>query len=257
MFSVDYLHRLRTHELERVARHIAPGARVLEIGAGTGQQAALLAANGFDVLAVELETSNYSNERVFPIRDYDGKTLPAEDASVDVVFSSNVLEHVEDLQVLSSEIRRVLRPNGCCIHVVPTPTWRLWSTLAAFPAALQEGAAIIPELRPRAVAPERRWRERARLAIEASRLAVTLATPFVPRRHGERGSALSELWLFRAEWWRKAFADHGFAIVHEEPMGLFYTGSMVFAERLPLSQREHIARVLGSACHLFKVTPKT
>jgi len=37
-----------------------------------------------------VEAGDYAAQRVFPIRDYDGRTIPLPDASVDVVFSSNV-----------------------------------------------------------------------------------------------------------------------------------------------------------------------
>jgi hypothetical protein len=36
-------------------------------------------------------------------------------------------------------------------------------------------------------------------------------------------------------------------------MGLFYTGHMTLGPGLSLARRERLAKVLGSACHLFKV----
>jgi 2-polyprenyl-3-methyl-5-hydroxy-6-metoxy-1,4-benzoquinol methylase len=66
----------------------------LEFGAGTGKQALELQRRGFRVTAIEMLTSNYAEHRVFPILDYDGATIPLADASVDVVYSSNVLEHI-------------------------------------------------------------------------------------------------------------------------------------------------------------------
>lgn len=40
------------------------------------------------------------------------------DASVDLVLSSSVLEHVRDLRSLIGELRRVLRPGGSMLHLV-------------------------------------------------------------------------------------------------------------------------------------------
>ena len=40
------------------------------------------------------------------------------DASVDLVLSSSVLEHVRDLRRLMDEVRRVLRPTGAMLHLV-------------------------------------------------------------------------------------------------------------------------------------------
>lgn len=41
-----------------------------------------------------------------------------DDASVDVILSSSVLEHVADLGEFFSECRRVLKPGGCMLHLV-------------------------------------------------------------------------------------------------------------------------------------------
>src|SRR5438045_811154 len=127
MFSLEYLSVLRASEIDMIAELIPGGARILEIGAGSGQQALELQRRGFLVTAVDVGNSNYAADRVFPVIDYDGKTLPVASTSVDVVFSSNVLEHIADLSGLHSEIRRVLRPDGMCVHVMPTHVWRLWT----------------------------------------------------------------------------------------------------------------------------------
>ena len=129
MFSLDHLDAIRGAELDTIASFFPVGARILEIGAGTGKQALELQRRGFEVTAIEVADSNYAAHRVFPIKDYDGRTIPLGDRSVDLVFSSNVLEHVEDLSRMHAEIRRVLAPGGACIHVLPTHTWRFWTTL--------------------------------------------------------------------------------------------------------------------------------
>ena len=40
-------------------------------------------------------------------------------------------------------------------------------------------------------------------------------------------------------------------------MGLFYTGHMTFGSGLPLARREKLAKVLGSACHLYQMQPNS
>jgi hypothetical protein len=77
----------------------------------------------------------------------------------------------------------------------------------------------------------------------------------IQRRHGERGNVISEIWLFRPEWWRRNFRGHGFTVDQDEPMGLFYTGNALFGSHLDLDRRARLANTLGSACHLFKLTP--
>ena len=253
MFSVEHLNKLRCYEIERVVRHLTIGAKVLEIGAGTGRQAAELAARGFKVTAIEVTSSNYAAERLFDIVDYDGQTIPFPDSSFDIVFSSNVLEHVPDLATMHAEIRRVLVPGGFCVHVLPTHSWRFWTTLMAFPDALLYASTTFRNLIPR---PSLSAEEANRLASSWWNVAKRCASPLLQHRHGERGNIISELWLFHPSWWRHNFAENAFAVVEDEPMGLFYTGHMFLGGRWSFTSREGAAAWLGSACHLFKLRPK-
>jgi SAM-dependent methyltransferase len=110
VLSLEYIDAIRVAEIDKIASLLPGGARILEIGAGTGKQAVELQRRGFQVTAIELADSNCAAHRVFPITDYDGRTIPLPHASIDVVFSSNVLEHVPDLARMHQEIRRVLAP---------------------------------------------------------------------------------------------------------------------------------------------------
>jgi SAM-dependent methyltransferase len=252
MFSLRHLATIRKAEIERIVAHLAPGARILEIGAGTGEQAADLARRGFQVTAIEMAESGYAGDRIFPITNYDGRTIPLADASVDIVFSSNVLEHVPDLARMHAEIKRVLRPSGYCVHVMPTHAWRLWTTLSSYPDAVVGFVAALPDLVPHTLP---NGAERGRLQRAWRQSGRRMIGTLMPRRHGERGNIVSELWLFHPSWWRKNFTDNGFAVLHDEPMELFYTGNMLLGSRLGLGRRQQLARWLGSACHLFKVAP--
>ena len=224
------------------------GARVLELGAGTGMQALELRRRGFNVTAIELANSSYAAHRVFPVVDYDGATIPLSDSSIDLVYSSNVLEHVPDLASMHAEIRRVLAPNGRCIHVLPTHGWRFWTTLTGYPDAFLHLLLEAPQLVPHAL-PYRA--ELRRLSEAWYRTARAVGGRWLPRRHGERGNVMSEIWLFHPSWWRSNFRSNGFKVVHDQPMGLFYTGNMLLGARLPPSMRARLAGPLGSACHLF------
>ncbi|MGH6976722.1 MAG: class I SAM-dependent methyltransferase [Stellaceae bacterium] len=249
MFSVKQLNAIRAAEIAEIAPHVPVRARILEIGAGTGQQALALQRRGFDVSAIEVADSAYATARVFPVIDYDGAHIPFPRGNFDVVFSSNALEHVRDLTDLHAEIRRVLKPDGIAIHVLPTHAWRFWSTLSSLVSApVYLGAALrrmLPGSRDqRSVG--RAWYE----AVRACGAAV------LQPRHGERGFGLAELWLFYPGWWRRNFARNGFVLLYDKPMGLFYTGSMLLGARLSLARRVQLAKILGSACHLYVMRPR-
>jgi SAM-dependent methyltransferase len=252
VLSLEHLEAIRLAEIAKIASFLPTGARILEIGAGTGQQALELRRRGFDVTAIEVANSNYSAHRVFPIIDYDGATIPLPDTSVDVVFTSNVLEHVPCLARLHAEIHRVLAPGGACIHVLPTHTWRIWTTLTSYLEAISFSVSSLPLLVPRSMPRRAELRRLGDAWYRTARHAVGLC---LPRRHGERGNVVTELWLFHPRWWRRNFRSNGFAVVVDEPMGLFYTGEVLLGTRLGLANRARLARVFGSSCHLFKLVP--
>lgn len=242
------LHAIRMHELERVKPLLPANGRVLEIGGGTGWQAQALAATGFEVESIDLPQGPYRSHRVFPVRDYDGAHLPFADASFDAIFSSNVLEHVIELPTLLAECRRVLRNGGVCVHLMPTTTWRFWTSVvhyfwlpkAVLAVLLRRSAPDVQALRTSA-----QRQSGARLILRA-----LFAT-----RHGERGNALTELWWFSARAWRRTFRANGWAVRRRAGVGLFYTGYLLAWPWLSIRARRALAAVLGDACAMYVVQP--
>jgi SAM-dependent methyltransferase len=101
-----------------------PGERVLDLGCGAGRFVAALRAAGADPVGVEIaEAALERARRNAPGADLralepDG-SLPLEHASIDLVWCSEVLEHVADTAHALLEVRRVLRPGGRLLVTVP------------------------------------------------------------------------------------------------------------------------------------------
>ena len=244
--SPELLQELREEEIRTVAARIPAGARILEVGAGTGTQARWLGEHGFGVLAIDLPGAVGPEAQVFPVAVYDGVRFPVGDASQDVVFSSNVLEHVTDLPRLHAEARRVLRPGGLCLHVLPSGTWAFWEAVTYYPG-------VGPSVARRTVATVRRgdgpWWRRVWSAVRF------LAPRVVPRRHGARGVLLTEPVVFSRRAWVPHFRRHGWVVEEVLPLGVFYTGRSMLDTRLDLRARRRLARVLGSSSILYCLRP--
>lgn len=95
---------------------LAPGARLLEVGAGTGQDSAYFLEHGFAVVAADLSPVMVEHCRAKGIEAYvmDFLHLDFAAASFDAVFAMNCLLHVpnRDLPAILVAIRDLLRPGG-------------------------------------------------------------------------------------------------------------------------------------------------
>jgi SAM-dependent methyltransferase len=101
-----------------------PGERVLDLGCGAGRFIAALQHRGADPVGVEIAEAALERARAnapgadVRLAEPDGP-LPLEDGSVELVWCSEVLEHVADTGHLLSEIRRVLRTGGRVLITTP------------------------------------------------------------------------------------------------------------------------------------------
>jgi SAM-dependent methyltransferase len=243
-----HLERLRWAEAAGVRRWLPTGARVLELGGADGFQARLLANWGCQVVSVDLPNRPRRGLARYPVLDYDGWRLPCASGRFDRVYSSNVLEHVLALPALLAETRRVLRPGGLAVHLVPSAAWRLWTSLAHY--AYLARYALAARGIPGAAVPDAGALARRRGVGYLLRRAL-LAGP-----HGAYPSALAELYYFSAQRWRRLFECQGFTVEVAGTNGLFYTGYGL-APGLSLAARGRLARWLGAACHVFVLRPAT
>jgi SAM-dependent methyltransferase len=101
-----------------------PGERVLDLGCGAGRFVAALRDAGAEAVGVELAQAALERARAnvpgadLRLVEPDG-SLPLEHGSVDLVWCSEVLEHVADTEHVLLELRRVLRPGGRLLATVP------------------------------------------------------------------------------------------------------------------------------------------
>lgn len=105
------IHRRRVRILAaHMARHLEPGAHVLDIGTGDGTLAALISQH---VGNLKMEGVEVLPRKDCPIKvtAFDGSILPFEDNSFDAVIFSDVLHHVDKPMGLLAEAVRVCRAH--------------------------------------------------------------------------------------------------------------------------------------------------
>jgi ubiquinone/menaquinone biosynthesis C-methylase UbiE len=116
------------HMVEFV-EELVPAERALDLGVGDGRLAAALRAlslTGVDVSQVALDRARLRLPAAELVLVEPDEPLPFPDNTFDLVSCIETLEHIRDVQLALSEIRRVLRPGGrLALTTLASARWRV------------------------------------------------------------------------------------------------------------------------------------
>ena len=219
----QYLHAIRRREIEIVLA-LLPKKQFtsgLEIGAGDGFQTTLLAPLVEKLISSDLNFNRIKESLKVPGVEY--KILDADAIegmfrpnSFDLIFSSNVLEHVRDsLNVLIST-RPMLKDDGYAVHIIPSRPLKIFYLLLHYPNLMLlavdrilgklkgkpffQGANINLENNINlAVSPPSDWQSRLRKFL-------------LPSVHGNFPNHREEFIAFGKREWDKKFREAGYNI---------------------------------------------
>jgi ubiquinone/menaquinone biosynthesis C-methylase UbiE len=118
---------IRRRLLQHIAKHIPElNGSVMDFGCGSKPYKSLFKVSEY--IGVDFKGQGHSHENEIIDVYYDGHHLPFEDQRFDGIFSSEVFEHVFNLEEMLKELNRVLKPGGkllvtcpfaICEHEVP------------------------------------------------------------------------------------------------------------------------------------------
>jgi len=117
---------MRDKESEIIAQNIlkyAPNQKnitILEVGGGNGYMASVIDRD--DRIKANLKATDIAPRypSFFPVTEAKDGLQPLDNKSCDVIYSSNVLEHVTDIPNFMNELNRVLKDDGVMIHTMPS-----------------------------------------------------------------------------------------------------------------------------------------
>jgi ubiquinone/menaquinone biosynthesis C-methylase UbiE len=114
--------------LRDLCNPIKPGSRILDLGCGNGKSVQKWRDLGYPAFGCDIkfkdenspEVSSMLEENIIRLIQPNPYLLPFENNSFDFIFSDQVFEHVQNYSETISEINRILKPDGYCLHIFPS-----------------------------------------------------------------------------------------------------------------------------------------
>ncbi len=119
--------------LRELGSEINTETLILDFGCGEGGIVYHLRKQGFKAFGVDI-VKDYENvqkrceeeglveadEDAFRLIDMSNYKIPFDDNTFDVIISDQVFEHVQNYPEALAEIKRVLKPGGSSLHIIPS-----------------------------------------------------------------------------------------------------------------------------------------
>ena len=133
--ELPYFRALLRAVESRLMQEVTLPTPVLDIGSGDGHFASVAFRHRLDVGIDPALKPTYEAKRRKAYRFFvlaEGERLPCASRSFASVVSNSVLEHVDHLEEVLSEIRRVLQPGATFVFTVPNPGYRTQLSIPRF-----------------------------------------------------------------------------------------------------------------------------
>jgi len=207
---MTWSHFLKDNELKIILNYFPKKSlKILEIGGGDGYQANHLSKLHHDVTSIDI---NPKSPKFFNVKKINNAKLEFPNETFDIIFSSNVIPHIKELNLLLNESERVLKKNGLIIHIVPSCWWSIQTNFWHY--------IFIPKYITKSIL------KRLHLSNQKKELFITKnnlnnnddTVEFKFKRlffHplGLNPSFIHELYYFSKFYWAKLFLKYNFKIV--------------------------------------------
>ncbi len=231
MLFPEWVHYIRDHEIGNLEsvfktyseKYNTKNIKILEIGAGDGHMTSILISKGWNVIATDPKPRTPMKTYVCPM---DGRNISFPDNTFDIIFSSNVLEHINDLPQAFSEMKRVLKKSGIMMHTVPTvPIVVL--TFLINPIAYFRNVLLIPQ----------------------GKVRFSYVNPInliYIKGHGTSKTVFHSFFNWRKKRWKKIFFENNLKIIYTYCLNLVYSLHKTFPFMF-MKIRHLIGKSWGSA----------
>tara|TARA_Y100000590_G_scaffold462865_1_gene628094 strand:- start:4867 stop:5673 length:807 start_codon:yes stop_codon:yes gene_type:complete len=196
---------IRQKEIEAIFKNI-PGSFFkysLELGAGDGIQSTLIAKYTTKLLSTDLNQDRLI-KKSHPRIDYDicdAENLKYASDRFELIYSSNLLEHLPNPKKAILEMKRVMKDDGLMIHVIPNRFWKFLHLILFYPHKIL--TLIDIALFGRKNSPKAMNNNLKSNRVSSNIISRTLW----PQIHGEYSGHIEEFISMGKPFWSKQFED--------------------------------------------------
>ncbi len=245
----DWEVALRHFEIQAMMKPFPAGgfANALELGCGNGGSSLhledwchRLTATDYD--ALKFRTAPTSKTSFVAI---DAQELsPFQTGAMDLIFSSNLLEHLPDVEKCLRDCTRVLKRGGYAVHMMPNRTWKCLNLLLFYPLLVQGGCMKL--LHP-LVADG--GKPHITVALDDNLHEVierrSLVKRLLPQRHGFAKSHVDEWLRWNDRRWLRLFEASGLEVLRVVHLPFYFGHGYVFRRLLRLGNRLGLSSSTG------------
>lgn len=190
----------------------------LELSCGSCQYSKFLSIYGKRLLATDYDqnkmTVNNSRNIIFDVLDAQDLSR-FDDNEMDLIFSSNLLEHLPQIDKCLRECRRVIKQDGIIVHTIPTHTWKLFCFFLYYPVMIKK---VIKHL----LGHKKQPNKRECLDNNLRPKTKSLLNRLIPEIHGISNTHLKEFVNFGEKRWLNLFSKNNLEVIGIIRLPLYY-----------------------------------
>ncbi len=188
--------------------------KALELGCGRGEHSKHLGYYCKRLIALEYDesklTAHSDATTTFVVGDAQDLSQFNE-GEMDLIFSSNVIEHLPNIEQCLAECRRVVKDRGLIIHTVPNRTWKVFKLILYYPY-------VIKTMLTRLIWTKAGGVQRSRPRLDSNLKPIEdggclLRKRLLPPVHGISKTHLSEFIRWGERHWIDTFENNGLSVM--------------------------------------------
>ena len=258
MLFPDWVHYCRDSETKCILgilkKQQIEKPKILEIGAGDGYMSKFLSDAVYDI------TSTDPAPRMpleYDVQNMNVNNLEFENCSYDIVISSNVIEHISDLEKAFSEMKRVLKREVVMIHTVPTVYCNL-ATMLIQPIAYFRNILYLLSGKL-TIKVDKEKSKLVQFLTYSVKVVFNVLNPlrfFISKGHGVSRNRFWALYIWRRSYWIRRFCKNGLKVISVEKVPYLYSMHKLFPFRMDELRRRMGKRFNSVDIYLLGVPDK-